>query len=265
MKSVTAVAFLVLSAIASAQTQAQTTAQATVDLKATVLVAQALNAINGGTVVSDATATGTVSWNIAPKESGTFTVKMLGTKYGRIDLTLPSGTRSMIRNDSGSNGCGASIDELGNRHSSPPHQCWLASAWFSPLSWLNSANIAGAVVSYLGAETRDGVLTDHVHIYREFDKYPASVRSLFQDLTRFDLYLDSTSHLPIAIGFADHPDNNAGGNLPAEIKFSDYRKADAATLPFHIQRLSQGALLFDMTASTVSINTGVPESDFTLQ
>lgn len=231
--------------------------------QATLLIAQAVGAITGNLPISDATVAGTAEL-ASTNERGNATFKMLGTQYGRVDLALPSGTQSVVRNDSDSN-CGVSLDSVGHRSTPPRHQCWLAPAWFSPLAWLNSATTMDSIILYVGAETHNGILTERIHVYRDFANRPTAARTLLQDLTRFDLYLDSVSHLPIAIGFADHPDNNAGGDLPAEIQFSDYRKTGTATLPFHIRRLSQHALLLDITVSTVALNSGLSQSEFSVQ
>ena len=67
------------------------------DPQAVALLNQALSAISGGTSLNDVTLTGTAAWTAGSDlETGTFTLKALGSARGRVDLALSGGTRSEI-------------------------------------------------------------------------------------------------------------------------------------------------------------------------
>ncbi len=65
------------------------------DPQAVSYAAQSIAAITGGVSISDVTLSGTVTWN--GSDTGTATLKALGTGESRMDLALTSGTRTEIR------------------------------------------------------------------------------------------------------------------------------------------------------------------------
>jgi hypothetical protein len=231
------------------------------DPQSSAVIAGALQALTGGTTIGDFRATGSVDWI---NEKGSVTLRMMGVQGSRLDLVLSAGQQSFVRNDADGRDCGVFIDGSGGHHSFARHQCWTPAAWFAPLAWINVAASPDAIMSYVGSETRNGVDTDHIHIYRDFPNQPKSPRALLKSLTTFDIYLDSKSHLPVAVTFYDHPNDNAGGDMPAEIRFSGYQKLTNAMVPYRIQRRLNGSQFIDITLSDVSINSGLEPTDFQL-
>ena len=65
------------------------------DPQALAYAAQAIAALTGTTTVSDITLTGSVSWNGPGADTGTATLRALGTG-SRMDLALLSGTRTVF-------------------------------------------------------------------------------------------------------------------------------------------------------------------------
>lgn len=98
MRSCRFVFLLVLLTFAKSVLAQQATAPAP---QATALLQQALTALSGGHPLTDVTLSGTAE-RIAGSddESGTVVVKALAGTGSRVDCTLPSGTRSEIRNTS---------------------------------------------------------------------------------------------------------------------------------------------------------------------
>ncbi len=230
------------------------------------LLAQAIVAVTGGKSVSDVTLSGAAVWMLgSDQESGTGTLKAKGVAEGRADVTLTKQTRSEIRNDTSTVPDGEWIGTDGVAHHMALHNCWVPGGWFSPPAILAWSIQTGAVPTYVGSETRNGVLVDHVRIARTVSGQGPDETSLIKLLTTIDLYLDATSHLPFSLVFNTHPDNDASRNIPVEIRFADYRASSGVNLPFRIQRLFQGNLNLDVTVSTAAVNSGLPDSDFTLQ
>jgi len=79
------------------------------------------------------------------------------------------------------------------------------------------------------------------------------------------MYLDSASLLPVAITFNVHPDVDAGTDVAAEVRFSDYRLVSGIRVPFHVQEFLNGGLVLDLEFQTVTLNTGLSPSAFSLQ
>ena len=81
-------------------------------------------------------------------------------------------------------------------------------------------------------------------------------------LSSTDVYLDSSSLLPVAFAFNTHPDNNSLLNIPVEIDFSNYQAVNGAQIPFHIQKFLNGSLFLDMTIQSAAVNSGLTTSTF---
>ena len=234
------------------------------DPKAVAIVMQASLALTGGTTVNDATLTGTAT-SIAgsTRETGTVTLIFAGLSFSRIDLQLDSGSSSEIRNNSGAPNGGV-VDPKGNYHQLPLHNCFNPPAWFSPLGWVQAGLTTNAVLSYIGSETRGGVAVDHVRSYLGVDPTNPTA-NLQQKLSTFDLYLDASSHLPLAVEFNTHPYDDAGRDIPSEVRFNDYRLIGQVDTPFLIQKLSQGSLQLEIAVSGANTNSGVSPTQFQLQ
>jgi hypothetical protein len=121
------------------------------------------------------------------------------------------------------------------------------------------------IFSYLGLEQRDGLSVYHLRAYRTPKDELAFVSSLVRRLSTTDIYLDSVSLLPRALTFNVHSDNDSNTNIRTEIRFADYRVADGVKVPFHIQQLVNDGLVLDLHVTSATINSGLLESEFSIQ
>ncbi len=85
-----------------------------------------------------------------------------------------------------------------------------------------------------------------------------------QKLSQMEIYLDPTTLLPLSLAFNVHPDGDANTNIPIEIRYSNYQAVNGVQVPFHIQRFINGTLFLDLTVQSVTINSGISASAFTL-
>src|SRR5262245_54994653 len=100
--------------------------------QARTLLQNSLAALSGGKSIADITLSGTARRVVGPDdESGTATLKAI-TRAGRMDLSLPSGSRSEIVNLTTSPASGSWSGPDGVSHSIAPHNLWTEPAWFSP-------------------------------------------------------------------------------------------------------------------------------------
>jgi len=229
-------------------------------------VAQSIAALTSGNIVTDVTLTANATWIAgSTNETGTAKLELSGSQLSRLDLYLKTASQSEIRNDSAGFPDGNRVDATGTWYEMAAHQCWTPAAWFSPLAWLQTASGIDAVVSYVGSETYNGASVDHLHAYRAISAQSDLASSLLQGLTSFDLYLDSNTHLPLAVGISAHPDDDAGTNIPAAIQFLNYQSVNGVQLPYRLQRFVQNSLYLDITVTSATINSGVSSSDFQLQ
>lgn len=252
---------LLLSPLAVAQS-GPAPASATSDPQAIALANKALLALTGTTQIADATVTGTATRTAGSDvETGTATLKALGTGESRLDLNLPNGTRSEVRNlTNGHGGSWAGSD--GVAHAMANHNCLTDAAWFFPaFSVLSQASSPNVLVAYIGQETRSGVAVQHLHFMTQVPSF-ADPSGLVQRLGAEDIYLDASSSLPVALVFNAHADNDALTNIPVEIDFSNYQAVSGVTVPFRIQEFFNGTLFLDITVQSVTLNSGLTDSVF---
>jgi hypothetical protein len=220
----------------------------------------ALKALVGSTAVNDVTLTGTAE-RIAGSddETGTVTYRAVAT-CNRLDLNLSQGTRSEVRGI-GTYGPGGNwIGPDGVVHEISNHNLLTDAGWFPVFTLGNLISSANSVLTYVGTETKDGVSVIHITASQQLPNTTASIGTLWQHLTQLDIYLDASTLLPAALDFNTHPDNNAGLDIRVEFRFSDYRSAGSASVPFHVQQFFNGSLFLDVQFQTASVNSGLSSS-----
>ncbi len=237
------------------------------DPQAVALATRAMTALTGDVAVRDVTLTGYATWIAGSDvETGSANLQAKGTGESRVDLNLSSGTRTEIRNDTGSYPQGASVFNGGDQQAWPTHNCWINASWFFPaLAFLNATADPTLIFSYIGEENRGGAKVEHFQVYRYLAKQRTASISLTQRVSTADFYLDSSSLLPVAITFNTHADDDAFTDIALEIDFSKYQRVNGVQVPFHIQKLVSGGLALDVTVQTVALNSDLSEGLFSIQ
>jgi hypothetical protein len=246
--------------------QTQTAATPTSDPQAVTLANQAFSALAGRTQINDVTLTGTTIRTAGSDgDTGTVTLKALGTSQSRVDMNLSNGQRSEIRNLSNGLPQGFWTALNSSAHTAAKHNSMTDAAWFFPaLSVLSQASDSTLLFTYVGQETRNGNAVQHIraaqNVSPSFDP-----SGLIQRLSTEDIYLDATSLLPVALTFNEHPDNNALANIPIEVDFSNYQVVNGVRIPFRIQKFFNGTLFLDVTVQSAALNSGLTNADFIAQ
>lgn len=219
-------------------------------------------ALNGGTAFTDADLTATGSYAAgSDSETATVDLKAKGPFESLMTLTLGSGQISELRQNPA--GSWAGVDH--NVQQMAGHNCLTPAAWFLPHGWVSQATQdTSFAVTLIGEEQHNGQDVQHLQITWAPSGDAAS-SDTSRALSTADLYIDPTTYLPTAVHFSQHPDANALLDIPIEIQFSDYRQVGTAQVPYHIVKLIQNTVFLDFTVSAVSINTGLPDSDFVIQ
>lgn len=244
---------------------AQTTAVTSRDPQALALLNAAVAALDVTTTVTDATLQANVGYTAgSDSESGPATLQAKISSLGNesnLALTLSGGQRQEIRN--GIAGVWVGID--GQPHAMATHNCFTDAVWFFPgLSLQAAVADPGVGMAYVGLENLGSASVQHIQLSRLLPGQTADLTSSIQTLSTTDLYLDATSSLPVAVEFNGHPDLDANTNLLIEIQFSNYQSANGVVAPMHIQKFLQRSLLLDISVTGVTINSGIPDSVFTL-
>jgi hypothetical protein len=246
---------LLLVSVVSAQNPPQS------DPQALSLVAQSFSALTGGTVVTDATLTGTAVWTVASNsENASATLLAKGTGESRFDMALSEGLRSEIRNDASSSALGEAIASDGSILQWASQNCMVNAAWFLPhLSVLAETGNSAEIFSYIGQESRNGEAVQHIQTYL----YSATNASV-QQWSAMDIYLDAASLLPTSFVFNVYS-TDGSQTIQVEVDFSNYQPVNGALVPFRIQRYVAGNLGFDFSVASVQFNSSLQDSLFAIQ
>jgi hypothetical protein len=150
-------------------------------------------------------------------------------------------------------------------HPMAGQNCLIDASWFFPAMTFQAVlTDPQMAVAYLGTDTSKGKALLHVQVAHVLPGQSASTAASTLHFTATDLYLDPQSFLPLVVDFNIHPDTNSSVDIPVEIQFGDFRNANGATVPFHIQKYLQRTLTLDLTVSSVTLNSGVADTVFAL-
>jgi hypothetical protein len=245
--------------------QTQTSTASARDPQATVLLQRSLAALVGSGTVKDVILTGTGNYIVgSDSETGTTTLKATAVGQSRFDMSTSAGQRSEVRDLSVAPPTGTWLARDGSTHAMAEHNLMTEPAWFFPAfilaDVLSNSNYS---ISAIDQQSTSGSSVYHITVFLQIAT-PGDTSNWIQRLTRMELYLDPTSFLPTAMVVNVHPDNNASLDLPEEFTFSGYQTAQGAQVPFHIQRYRNHTLLIDIQVSTVTFNSALTTSTFTL-
>lgn len=232
--------------------------------QALALASQTIAKLVGSTSLGDVTLIGDVTWSAGDPDTGTITLKALGTGESRMDLALSGGTRSEIRNSSTGSCEGKWVAEDGTTGPLASQNTATDPVWFFP-AFSSLAQGGNVVLAYVGEEARNGQTVQHLRSYRAGGAQPTSVMPAAEQLSIVDFYLDATTGLPVATQFNEHPDNNAATNIAVEVDFSNYQSVNGVLVPMHIQRMRNGSPLIDITVTEVELNSGLSLSQFSIE
>ena len=246
-------------------TFAQTVSQPvpTSDPQAISLAQNSIMALTGGVPITDVTLNANVTSIFgSDNETGIGIFRAKGIGESRVDLTLSGGTLSEVRSLSNSGPAGAWSRNGGTAVPQSAHNTVTDAVWFFPaLSSLSQFGNPNYVFKYIGEGQHGGVSAQHIQVAIV---PPAGVADV-QHLSTVDFYLDPISFLPMAADFMTHPDDNMRIDIPVEILFAGYRNVNGVAVPFHVQKLLNGGVVLDLIVTTVSLNTGLLDTSFSLQ
>jgi hypothetical protein len=234
--------------------------------QAVALLGQALQALGPG-AVKDVILTGTAR-RIAGSddESGTVVLKALSTDEAEMDLDFPSGQRSEAVGDSDKGRVGKWTGPDGQAHAMARHNLILDSAWFFPTLMLpRMGAFKMSAFSFVGSETLDGRAVEHLTAWQQFPNLTGEPARLLQHLSQVEIYLDSSTLLPVALAFNTHPDNDALVDIPIEVRYSDYRAVNGVQVPFHVQKFMNNTLVLDLQFQSATLNSGLTPSSISAQ
>lgn len=255
----------ILSAVSIQAQQSPTPAPTPKDAQAVVVLQRSLAVQLGRTTVNDVTVSANANWIAgSDNETGSATLKATAVGQSRVDLSLSDGNRSEVIDASQAAPTGSWCGPDGAWHTSVTHNLFGDPTWFFPTFLISRAlSSSDYAISPVDAETQNGVAVAHVKIYQQGDTTEAG--KLFQGLSQIDIFLNTSTLLPVSISFNTHADNNALINIPIQILFSNYQAVQGISVPYRIQKYIQNGLALDLTVSSIQVNSGLSASDFQAQ
>jgi hypothetical protein len=235
------VALLLFSSTAFCQTE--TTSEAS---QPDVLPA-AVQAFSGAAAIpTDVRLSGTVMQDSGVREEGTFTIEGTSGGRARVELRLPSGSRTEVSSGLAEKRECKWIDFKDTTQKIPEHNCLSLGTWFLPMLALA-----------LDPESLERTPAKNGFAFkRKIAIESQAARTLFADLSQSVIVFDSASSLPRSLQFNLYDNQDMLTVIPIEIRYSDYRSAGGIKVPFHIERLMNGSKLLDLVITNVEFNVG---------
>jgi hypothetical protein len=228
-----------------------------------LVVAQAAFAAMGGTQAvtgySDSLSSGTATiYFSGGSVSCPITTKSKGLRETRVELQKSTGTIIRIVNQ----GQGAIVRPDGSVKTLYSNNTFYEHVEHIPLLSVLAAYAGGSVnLLYKGVAQVQGQSEDVV----EIDFIPNLANgSLYASMSSTLFFVNQTTKLVDKIQRSTFYEGDQNDTVNEEAYFSDYRSVNGMIVPFHQTVFADGQLETDLTFSTVTLNVGLPDSDFAL-
>lgn len=228
------------------------------DAQAVTLLQQSISAF-GPAQPSDSTATGNVTITAGSSTTqGTVTIMTRGTTQSSIQFQMPSDSWSVISSSGQANKIEASATTVMPLELSASYQ-----SFYFPLAYLSGVlSNPDYAIQYVGQETIGSSSANHIQVQNTFNSVPN-----FQFLAQFtlaDIWLDATTALPVKIAMIRRFGGGGALSYPMAIAYSNYQVVSGVKYPFTIQEYVTGTVWATTTIQSVTFNTGLTDSNFSL-
>ena len=232
------------------------------DPQAITLLTQALNAAGGTAAVGsiqDFTGTGNVTFYWAGQDvPGSIIFKGRGTTQFRLDASTASGNLTVIAN----NGAGSVARPDGTTAVlSLPVTLNLGSATLQVLNIAAALGDSSMSILNEGSSTYNGTQVTVVRVERALPSTGSS-NPIPDTASARDLFIDSNTHLILAVRDRAYPKDGIGPTTPHDLVFSDYQNVNGVLVPFAIKEEIDGQVTMTVQLSQVTFNTGLSDSNF---
>lgn len=252
------VMFAFMLGVANAQTTAPAPIPAS-DPQAVAVMQRSLQAM-GGIPPSDSSASGTVQLVGGSQSlSGTIQILTKGVAQTLELVTTDLGEQSTVfSNGSASETTNGTITTLSLEIAVTSQSCYFPLPLFTQL-----ANDVDTRIAFVGAETLNGSQTYHLRMWDSFASQPD-----YQDLaslTTRDIWIDTTSALPLKISFVRKPAHGAVAGTAVEVLLTNYQTFGGLLYPTSIRTSRSGVPWANISIQSVSFNNGLTDSNFAVK
>ncbi len=207
---------------------------------------------------SDSSATGTVTIvEGSPTQSGAIQILTRGTNQSLESISLPDLSQTTV----------FSYPYAGQTSGSTAQQqltgqlAATSQSALYPLPFLvGMLNNADVSLQYLGQDSVDGELSNHIRMSNTFASRP-----YLQVLSAFsvrDVWIDASTGLPVKISFTQQSAAGQSFKTLVEIDFSNYQRTNGFAYPYTIKKSLNGTPWLTISIQNVAFNTGLPDTQF---
>jgi hypothetical protein len=118
-------------------------------------------------------------------------------------------------------------------------------------------------IQYIGPETLGGSAVRHIRATNTFNASPS-----FQFLSPFtvrEIWLDASTNLPAMVSFDRRDGGGATPKILVTVAYSKFETTNGLTYPQQIQESINGTVWETITLQSVTLNTGLTDSDFVVE
>ena len=195
-------------------------------------------------------------------DSGMFTFKATEKGASHLNLNLSSGDRTETREMGPKGPIGAWSRGDGNQHRMASQNLMTTSDWLFPALVLTRMLQRSSIALFYAGQSH-GLL--HFWACKQPAGAPKAMLDSLRHLTRVDIWLDAKTLLPAKLEYNTHPDNNAAVDIPVRVTYSGYQKLGGVLTPSRVKKFFNGTIQIDMQVQSVTLNSGLPASDFDVQ
>jgi hypothetical protein len=254
------VSLLVLNSISSTAIQSvppQTTAPTP---EVSIILRQSIAAM-GGTFPMDSSASGAVTITAGSEtQEGTITIATRGSSQTLEQLIGGTGAKTVIF----SNGLAAETDNLGGKKVYSLELGASTQSALFPLPLFSAIlSFTDSMYEYVALESIGGIDCHHIRTWRTFNSKPE-----FGYLAPFsmrDIWISTATNLPAKIAYSIRSGRGAEPSTAVEVSYSKYQQIAGIQYPFVISQSLNGTPWMTISISSVSFNTGLSDSTFSVQ
>jgi hypothetical protein len=228
------------------------------DAQAVALLQRSISVM--GVPPSDSTATGTVT-TVAGSltQQGTVTILTKGSNETSIQFQVPNNPWTVVFASGQASNVEPSQTTPYSLERAASSQCF-----YFPLPYLSGIlNNSDYSIQYVGQETVGSSTANHIVVQNTFNSTPS-----YQFLSPFtvaDIWIDSSNGLPVKIGMIRRDGGGSSPKIPISVAYSNYQTVAGVTYPYTIQEYVTETLWATTTVQSVTYNSGLSDSTFSVQ
>ncbi|HEV3481438.1 MAG TPA: hypothetical protein VGR97_03830 [Candidatus Acidoferrales bacterium] len=237
--------------------QSPTVATPARDPQAMLVLQAAIKAMGGG-APSDSAATGSVNATVGSEsQDGTVQIFTRATDQSSEAVSLPNLSQTTIY----SHWMAGQVDGSTAQQQLTDQLAATSQTALYPLPLLvGTLNNPDASLQYVGQETVDDAVTQHIRFWNTFASKPHLLP--LAPFSLHDVWIDTSTGLPVKISFTQQAAAGRAFKTLVELNFSNYQQTSGFAYPYTIKKSLNGTPWLTISIQSVSFNTGLQYSQF---